>query len=472
MSSPLFPESPGSALTPAAVALPNTDELFAIIEAIHDNVAIVDQNGVMRWVSSCFERTYGIKREQIVGRTTYELEAERVFSPSVAALVLRTRRVVTLTEVTKSGKYNIVTGVPIYGDDGGVSFVVSYSVDMRYSRELHEEYQKINALLTPPEPVRVSAVGETMQVIAATLERLARVDTTVLITGESGVGKNVVARLVHHLSNRAEGPLVEINCAGIPAALLESELFGYEAGAFTGASQKGKEGRIELAHKGTLFLDEIGELPLRLQAKLLQVIQEKQIVRLGGVKPVSIDFRLVAATNQDLEALVEKKRFRSDLFFRLNVLPLHIPPLRERRGEIVPLCLGMLEEMNAKYGTAKTFSEAVKARFEAYSWPGNIRELRNLVERLVVVSAERVIDVDELPEHMCRHAEEPAGNSLSAALEALERRMVLEAWEQCGTTTGVARALGISQPTAARKIAKYRKARGRAGNPSTGMERK
>lgn len=144
----------------------------------------------------------------------------------------------------------------------------------------------------------------------------------------------MVARLVHHLSDRTNGPLVEINCAGIPAPLLESELFGYEAGAFTGASHKGKEGRIALADKGTLFLDDIGELPLRLQSKLLQVIQEKQIVKLGGVKPVSIDFRLVAATNQDLEALVEKKRFRSDLFFRLNVLPLWIPPLRERRKEI------------------------------------------------------------------------------------------------------------------------------------------
>ena len=187
--------------------------------------------------------------------------------------------------------------------------------------------------------------------IAATIEKLAKVNTTVLITGESGVGKNVVARLVHHLSDRTNGPLVEINCAGIPAPLLESELFGYEAGAFTGASHKGKEGRIALADKGTLFLDQIGELPLRLQSKLLHVIQEKQIVKLGGVKPVSIDFRLVAATNQELEALVEKKRFRSDLFFRLNVLPLWIPPLRERREEIVPLCLSILGEMNAKYGT-------------------------------------------------------------------------------------------------------------------------
>lgn len=449
-------------MSPFDSALPSTEDLFSVIEAIHDNVAIVDHNGVMRWVSSCFERTYGISRDRVIGRTTYELEAEKVFSPSVAALVLKTRRVVTLTEATRSGQYSIITGVPIYDDDGDVSFVVSYSVDMRYSRRLHEEYQKISALVSPDAqgaPGKGSLSGGSMKAIAATIEKLAKVNTTVLITGESGVGKNVVARMVHHLSDRADGPLVEINCAGIPAPLLESELFGYEAGAFTGASQKGKEGRIALADKGTLFLDEIGELPLRLQSKLLQVIQEKQIVKLGGVKPVSIDFRLVAATNQDLEALVEKKRFRSDLFFRLNVLPLRIPPLRERREEIVPLCLSVLEEMNAKYGTEKIFSEEVKRHLAAYSWPGNIRELRNFIERLVIVSSGGVIKTDELPEHMFRR-QEPLGNtlgkSLPDALEALERRMILEAYKACGTTTGVAKALGISQPTAARKIAKYK----------------
>ena len=448
-------------MSPFDAALPSTEDLFSVIEAIHDNVAIVDHNGVMRWVSSCFERNYGISRDRVIGRTTYELEAEKVFSPSVAALVLKTRRVVTLTEATRSGQYNIVTGVPIYDDDGDVSFVVSYSVDMRYSRRLHEEYQKISALVSPNAPQTSGGLpfSGTMRAIAATIEKLAKVNTTVLITGESGVGKNVVARLVHHLSDRTNGPLVEINCAGIPAPLLESELFGYEAGAFTGASHKGKEGRIALADKGTLFLDEIGELPLRLQSKLLQVIQEKQIVKLGGVKPVSIDFRLVAATNQDLEALVEKKRFRSDLFFRLNVLPLWIPPLRERREEIVPLCLSILGEMNAKYGTEKVFSDEVKRHLAAYSWPGNIRELRNVSERLVIVSSGGVIKADELPEHMFRHQENqesPIGKSLPDALETLERRMILEAYKACGTTTGVAKALGISQPTAARKIAKYK----------------
>ena len=440
--------------------LPSIEDLFSVIEAIHDNVAIVDHKGVMRWISTCFERNYGVSRDRVLGRTTYELEAERVFSPSVAALVLKTRRVVTLTEQAGTGQYNIVTGVPIYDDKGDVSFVVSYSVDMRYSRRLHEEYEKISTLLggtAVQKPQALSVCGERMRNLFATIEKVSRVDTTVLFTGESGVGKNVLARLVHHLSARSGGPLVEINCAGIPGPLLESELFGYDGGAFTGANPKGKEGRIALANGGTLFLDEIGELPLRLQSKLLQVIQERQIVRLGGVKPIDIDFRLVAATNQDLEALVEKRRFRGDLYFRLNVLPLRVPALRERREDIEPLCQGILDEMNEKYATAKSFSEEARQQLRAYSWPGNIRELRNVIERLVVVSANDRINAEELPEHM-RQIHEPAeGKTLSAALESLERRLILDAYERCGTTTGVAKALGISQPTAARKIARYRR---------------
>lgn len=259
-----------------------------------------------------------------------------MFSPSVAALVLKTRRVVTLTEATRSGQYNIVTGVPIYDDDGDVSFVVSYSVDMRYSRRLHEEYQKISALVSPNAPQTSGGPafqrdheGHSRDHRKAGQGEYDRAHHG-RIRGreERGRPSGAPSERPHE---RAAG---RNQLCGHPAPLLESELFGYEAGAFTGASHKGKEGRIALADKGTLFLDEIGELPLRLQSKLLQVIQEKQIVKLGGVKPVSIDFRLVAATNQDLEALVEKKRFRSDLFFRLNVLPLWIPPLRERREEI------------------------------------------------------------------------------------------------------------------------------------------
>ena len=453
---------PRSGTSTPLPSLPSIGSLFSIIEALHDNVAIVSGDGTMLWVSPCFERTYGVCTKDIIGRTTYELEANRLFSPSVAALVLQTKRVVTITEVNQAGHYHIVTGVPIYSDGGSVDFVVSYTVDSRYLIKMHAEYEKISSLLEgvdTPLPVLPDfyCVSDVMKGIVETITKLARVDTSVLITGESGVGKNVLARLLHQLSSRFAGPLVEINCAGIPDALLESELFGYEAGAFTGAHTSGKPGRIELANNGTLFLDEIGELPLHLQTKLLQVIQEKQIVKLGGTTPISIDFRLVTATNQDLRALVEKKRFRSDLFFRLNVLPVEIPPLRERADDILPLCLSVLEEMNTKYGTKKRLSPAVLSLFRAYSWPGNVRELRNLMEQLVVVSKETVIEAQELPRHM--HSSmiplPDANFSLPCALQEMEAKIVREAYACHGTTVAVGKALGISQPSAARKIAKY-----------------
>lgn len=436
--------------------------LLSIIEALFDNVAIVGGDGVMLWVSSCFERTYGLSSKSIVGRTTYELEADRVFSPSVAALVIKTKRVVTLTEVNQAGRYHIVTGVPVYDDDGKVDLVVSYTVDSRYLIKMQAEHERINALLENTYAPQIAApeffcASERMRGILETITKLAKVDTSVLITGESGVGKNVLARLLHQFSERSAGPLVEINCAGIPDALLESELFGYEAGAFTGARARGKPGRIELADKGTLFLDEIGELPLGLQTKLLQVIQEKQIVKVGGTKPIAIDFRLVTATNQDLRSLVEMKRFRSDLFFRLNVLPVEIPPLRERPEDILPLCRFVLDEMNVKYGTAKRFSPAALSVLQAYSWPGNVRELRNLVEQLVVISQKSEIEAHELPRHMHTGimALQDSNRTLAETLEEVEGRIVREAYASHGTTVAVGKALGISQPSAARKIAKY-----------------
>lgn len=442
--------------------LPSHEELFSIIESLHDNVAIVDCTGVMRWISPSFEETYSVRHEDIIGRTTYELEAEQIFYPSVAALVLKTHNPVTLAEKTRSGGNNIITGIPIFDDSGNIAFIVSYSVDFLSSRLLHEEHEKINQLIVNPQeqdkpPSEGSSINQAMRRLLETVEKVARVDTTLLITGESGVGKNVLARMVHHLSKRSGGPLVEINCAGIPASLLESELFGYEAGAFTGASAQGKEGRIALSDGGTLFLDEIGELPLRLQAKLLQAIQEKQIVKIGGIKPVHIDFRLITATNQNLEALVEKKRFREDLFFRLNVLPLHIPPLRERREDIPSLCRSILKEMNTKYEIGKMLSSETQTYLTAYSWPGNIRELRNVIERIVVVSETGTIEPWELPEHIRAQTSVFKENMhLHDALENLERNIILDAYKKYGTTTGVAKALGISQPTAARKIARYR----------------
>lgn len=441
--------------------LPSLQDMLAIIEGMHDNVAIVDKNGVIRWVSQCFERTYGVHRQHIIGRSSYQLEAEKIFSPSVAAIVLKTKRVSTVTETSRDGRYHIVTGIPIYDENGEVSLIVSFSVDTRYSLKLYDEYEKITKLMqgniqTPVPLHGVIAASTAMREVLKTVAKVADIDINLLIMGESGVGKNVVARMAHQLGARRDGPFVEINCAGIPEALLESELFGYEGGAFTGALPQGKAGRIAQSQGGTLFLDEIGELPLNLQAKLLQVIQEKKVVRLGASKPVDIDFRLITATNQNLEHLVRKKYFRSDLFFRLNVMPVTIAPLRERPEDILPLCQSTLEKLALRYGLRKRLSAAVERQLTSYHWPGNVRELCNVIERMTVLADANTVHEGDLPEHI-RTTPLFFGEktTLATALANLESHMVLEAYKKHRTTTATAKALGISQATAVRKIHKY-----------------
>ena len=456
----LIPESP-----PVMAGLPDLHDLFSVIESMHDNVVIVNKDGVITWVSSCFEHTYDIHKDEVVGRTTFEMESEGLFCPSVASLVLKGKQTVTVVEDNLQGARNIVTGVPIYDAKGDVEWVISYTVDARYFLKLNNEYEKLNdtlngnEIILSPDPSSwgVVAISPAMQRVLDFASKVAIVDTNVLITGESGVGKNVISRLIHKQSDRSNGPFIEINCAGIPVSLLESELFGYEAGAFTGASRHGKAGRIELANGGTLVLDEIGELPLELQAKLLQVIQEKKLTKLGGTRAIDVDFRLIAATNQNLRSLVDKRRFRGDLFFRLNVLHLTLPPLRERTEDILPLANNVLEEANAKYSTNKYFSPEVIDALQMYSWPGNVRELRNVVERLVIISEQLIITEEDLPTHIRDGAFLERENKLPLknALEELERKLVARAYQKHGTTVATAKALGISQPSAARKIAKY-----------------
>ncbi|WP_082936435.1 sigma-54 interaction domain-containing protein [Halodesulfovibrio spirochaetisodalis] len=450
---------------PAHADFPDVHDLYSVIESMHDNVVIVNKMGVTIWVSSCFERTYGIPKDSIIGRTTYDMEAEGFFSPSVASLVLQSKQTVTIVEDNQLGGRNIVTGVPIYDKAGDVEWVISYTVDSRYFLKLNNEYEKLNEaldgsqLVISPDPSSwgVVAISPAMQRVLEYVSKVTLVDTNVLITGESGVGKNVISRLIHKQSDRSDGPLMEINCAGIPANLLESELFGYEAGAFTGACRQGKVGRIELANGGTLVLDEIGELPLELQAKLLQVIQEKKLTKLGGTRAINVDFRLIAATNQNLRSLVDKKRFRSDLFFRLNVLHLNIPPLRDRTEDILPLANNVLEESNGKYSTNKYFSPEVIDALQMYSWPGNVRELRNVVERLVIISEQLIITEDDLPSHIQDGAFLERENKLPLknALYELEKKLVARAYKKHKTTVATAKALGISQPSAARKISKF-----------------
>lgn len=288
---------------------------------------------------------------------------------------------------------------------------------------------------------------------------MANTDITVLITGETGCGKEVFSTELHHKSNRKNLPYVKVNCAALPENLIESELFGYEKGAFTGALNKEKLGMFEVANGGTILLDEIGEMPLNLQSKLLRVLQEKEIMRIGGTKSIKLDVRVIAATNQDLSELIKQGKFREDLFYRLNVVPLKIPPLRERKDDIAILAYRFLEKFNIKYSKAKSFgSTAIKA-LESYSWPGNVRELENSIERLVVIDDNSYITnndiINILGKDKISLSQVNTNLTLKEAVSVFEKELIENALKKLGSTYKAARALGVTQPTVFRKAKAY-----------------
>jgi len=284
------------------------------------------------------------------------------------------------------------------------------------------------------------------------VQKVARVDSTVLLLGESGVGNEVIAKLIHRASNRAQGPLIKVNCAAIPQHLLESELFGYEKGAFTGADSRGKPGLFEQAEGGTIFLDEIGDMPLDLQAKLLRVLQELEITRVGGRKSVKVNVRVLSATHQSLEAMVERGTFRQDLYYRLNIIPIKIPPLRERKDDIMPLACFFLNKMNEKYGLDKRFHPDVFPFMEQYAWPGNIREMENLIERLSITVDQREIKISDFPFTLPKIDESNTKKTtLKELLEHVERNMIEQNLAEHKTTRKTAKVLGISQSSLVKK---------------------
>lgn len=445
-------------------------ELDTILDSIHDDILITDGQGKILKVSRSFVSVYGIEEDQILGKTVFEMEQQGIFKPSVIASVLRTNKKVTLRQRNNMGRELVVTALPIRSENGEIIKVVSFTRDLTDFLNLQEQYSELESRIEKYTAEIEELRNKSMELegvvtkspkseeILRTIHRIAPFDANVLLTGESGVGKSMLARLIHKKSKRAEQPFIEINCGAIPENLLESELFGYEGGSFTGANKEGKIGLIELAQNGTLFFDEIVELPLNLQVKLLNVIQNKTIKRVGGTRDIQVDFRLIAASNKDFKQQIVEKKFREDLFYRLNVITIEILPLRQRREDIVPLVLYFMDKYNKAFGLNKSFSKKVFDRFTAYQWPGNIRELENIVERLLLTTENQMIEEKDLPSYMTQKEEsmtELCGGNLTEAVEALEKRIVRNAYEKCGTTVGVAEILGISQPTAVRKIKKY-----------------
>lgn len=294
------------------------------------------------------------------------------------------------------------------------------------------------------------AESSKMKQILCDIQKVAKSNATVFITGESGTGKEVVAHALHHFSDRSERPFIKVNCAAIPSSLIESEFFGHEKGSFTGALNR-RAGRFELANQGTLLLDEVTEVPLGIQSKLLRVIQEQEFERVGGASPIQVDVRLIATSNRNMKEAIEEKIFREDLFYRLNVIPIHLPPLRERKEDILPLAEYFLQRFcSENKKRVKQFSEQAKAALQEYSWPGNIRELGNLIERVVVMDQNDLIQEDDLL------LEKRSSIPLSAtplSLEEVEKRHILETLAACkNNRTLAAERLGISVKTLRSKI--------------------
>ncbi|MFC4770184.1 sigma-54 interaction domain-containing protein [Effusibacillus consociatus] len=433
---------------------------------------VADTQGIILKASQTTGEIYDVDSSDLIGKSVYELEKEGLFTPIVTPMVIKEKKKITFVQTTNKGKKLLVTGIPVFNPEGELVRIVSYSHDVtelmnlkHYLQIMEEDMERVKSELDILRSKYIDSDGiiansEEMKKVLDTALTVAEVDANVLLLGESGVGKSLIAKFIHNHSLRSKGPFIEVNCGAIPETLFEAEFFGYEAGSFTGANPKGKVGLAELADGGTLFLDEVGELSLIHQVKLLKMIQEKQFYRVGGTKVRQADFRLIAATNKNLEAAVREKSFREDLYFRLNVVPITIPPLRQRAEDILPLIEYFLDQFEKKYNRERRLDEAVIQRLVYHEWKGNVRELINLLERLVVTSSSKLITVDHLPDcinqaHNPPLFDENDNRPLPEILESVEKQVLAKAKRKYKTTVEMAKALGVSQPTIVRKLKTY-----------------
>ena len=449
-------------------------ELDAIIDSVYEGLYITDGEANTLRINKAYTRMTGIRPEEVIGKNMKNLVERGVYSESVTLHVLEKKEPVTILHQIKGNKKYLITGNPIFNDKDEVIRVVTTVRDVTELNRLEKKLEAVEGISQKyhfeVQHLRQQQMQQTdliehstaMKKVLALSYKAAQVDSTVLISGSTGVGKEMVAKFIHKNSPRRDAPFINVNCAAIPGSLLESELFGYEKGAFTGAQNTGKPGMFELADSGTIFLDEIGDLPHNLQAKLLRVLQDKAVLRIGGTKPKQLDVRILAASNLELEKLVKEGTFRQDLYYRLNVIPVAIPPLKARREEIPYLAKHFLELFNNRHGQRKQFSESAIDLLMQYPWPGNVRELKNLVERLVVIGNEDLITRDQI--FGLKTDTLPAATTylqpgkkvlLKEAVSALEQQLISNALAEKGSTRKAAEWLGVSQPTVIRKAKRY-----------------
>lgn len=450
--------------------------LIKLLESSYDGIWITDHVGKILFANSANAKLLGVPRSELENKTTQELQDEGVFQTSAILEALQTRQQVSrVCNNPRTCLTVLATATPVFNEAGDIQYIFNNVRDITALNEMRESLQDKDEIIrqqnsqleTMKLRLGVGTIVANSKAFTQVVELARRAATfdgaTVLILGESGTGKEVISELIVNTSPRKDKPYLQINCGAIPENLIESELFGYEKGAFTGADAKGRKGLFEAANGGTVFLDEIGDLPLHMQVKLLRVLQQKRIVRVGGTETVNLDVRIIAATNKDLKQMVNEGRFREDLYYRLNVVPIEIPPLRDRKEDILPLVNHFLTVANRKYHTNKSIYSDTIDVLESYSWPGNVRELENLMENLVITTPGDIIRRENLSERL-KFSTENRGFTedtevitLKETVERAEYMAIQKAIRQCGSIRKAAVALGVDPSTIVRKQQNYQK---------------
>lgn len=457
-----------------------------IVDSLDDSVMITDNKGLVLYVNPAYESNTGIAYDEVVGRTIQDIQAEgTLFKGGSAMEVLKNKkRAFRLATTYKFDKplVGYTVGVPIFDEDGQLHQVVVNSRPIETLRGLQKDYQSFldeaNAFKENRNNIKLyesaddpilsdSLIGSSASLHSVwdMIQKVAPTDASVMISGESGVGKEIVADEIYKMGPRKDKPFVKVNCASIPANLLESELFGYEKGAFTGASASGKKGLFEMANHGTLLLDEIGDMPLDLQVKLLRAIQSKEITRVGGTKPIPLDIRFISATNSDLKKKIAEGSFRRDLFYRLSVIPIHIPPLRERTDDLEELCNHFIDIYGEHHGRRIRLLPAHLNLMKKYSWPGNIRELENVIEYLTIctsgtgiistVMLQNLLNIEDNIEVDANLNAERNDVPLAKSMEQYEKARIESALASSHNLREAGKILGVNASTVSRKIKQY-----------------
>ncbi len=437
-----------------------------IMDVLSDGIYITDREGRTILVNRMYEQLTGLKRSDLADRLVTDLVEEGIFDVVLNPAIVKTKKPKTIIQTTKVGKKVILNGYPVLDSAGHVALVATFVRDitslskikeqLAYQQELLERFNEVQCY-SRRETVQRAFLFESRQMrnLLDLIDTLAVTDATVLLQGETGVGKDVLAKYIHEKSIRTDHGFFKVDCAAIPPSLVESELFGYDPGAFSGANTKGKPGFFEMAHKGTLFLDEIGELPLAMQVKFLRILQDREIIRIGATKVKKVDVRFIAASNRNLDDAVKEGSFRRDLYYRLQVAVVKIPPLRERKDDTLPLVRHFLAMFNAKYRKDLALTPETESALLDYGWPGNVRELENLIHGLVIMLQKKWVDTADLPPSMLIAPKEDADRSLNAIMANMERELLRNALQIYGSAAEVAVHFNVDRSTIFRKLKKY-----------------